>query len=78
MKAKSRPLGGHLELSGSPGAQKADSPTTDPDLPETGLLDIDPKSIPSVALRWLVDEVRNDPKPHQPATYNRIYHRHNR
>lgn len=49
-------------------------------VPDPENLDLRLKSLGSVALARLIDEVRNDDpeKPLSPTAYNRMYHRHNR
>lgn len=55
--------------------------STDPGpVPDAENLDLRLKSLGSVALARLIDEVRNDDpeEPFSPTAYNRMYHRHNR
>lgn len=55
--------------------------STDPEpVPDPENLDLRLKSLGSVALARLIDEVRHDDpeEPLSPTAYNRMYHRHNR
>jgi hypothetical protein len=54
--------------------------TTPAPASETATDDLDLDAVDSVAIRRLIEEVRNTggPAPGEQTTYNRTYHRHNR